>query len=102
MGKQRGDCWRKGLPLDVHVEVRTHQERRVISECLQRQIVAALRVTIEVWGQEAQASAMGFSPRARVVAILRGHGDPVDQGARKDPKQMDVREGSPLRIGIAR
>lgn len=35
---------------------------------------------------------MAFSPRTRVGAILHGHGDPIEQGARKDPKQMGIRE----------
>ena len=78
--------------MDLHVKMRSHQQRCVLCECVQGQFFLCPEITIEVRGQEAQAGAMALSPRTRVNAILHGHGDPIEQGARKDPKQMGIRE----------
>jgi len=78
--------------MHLHVKMRSHQQGRVLCECVARQFCVGLKVAIEVRGQKAQASAMAITPRTRVGAVFPGQGDPVDQGARKDPKHMGIRE----------
>ena len=93
---KRAKGWHQGLPRDVHVEVRSHQNGNMLRELFHGQIRFAFKGAIKIRGQVLQACAMVLAPRAGVAA--RSFGDPIKQGARKDPQHMGIREGA-FRLG---